>query len=202
MQIDKSGCVLTREELRALLAFAGKDLARRHYACVVLEAAKGRAFAADGHRIAVLHAPGQTESFPPLALTRASADAASKLIPNKGRIQVDPNGKAHIMSAKGALVSTLDLALFWPTKYEALPLIDNVFPFGKTPEPVRDACASFSLDAHDLADFDILLRAFGDDRDVVATVQRGADSLDPIGFTLGHWQVVQMPILTKERKNQ
>lgn len=201
MHVDENGYQFTRDEIYALLAFASTDTARRHYACIALAPAKGRALATDGPRVAALHAPGQTASFDEIALVRESLDAVMRAIPKGGQIHIDPKGNARIMNAKGAEVSTFGIECFQPGKdgEPELPGADYVFPFlGTQPAPVREACPFVVIDADYLADLELIARTFGEDSYVNATVHRGAEAIDAVVITMKHWQVVQLPIRPKQ----
>lgn len=195
MLVDETGYQFTREELRALLMYTGKDTTKPAYMCFVLDPAKGRAFATDGARIAVVRAPGQTASFAALALTRASLSTALQVTPPKGRMRIDPMGKAMIVSSKGVDLTAYTFELYKHQRDGVFPMpIDNVFPFGTMPEPVRDPCRTVALDADYLADLHYIVRAIGEEGTIVTTVHRGPSPLDPVAFTMNHWQVLQMPV--------
>lgn len=91
MYVTKDTMTFSKPELRALLAHAGSDDTRPHLCGVAVDLARGRAFATDGHRLAMAQAkvtPSVTASVAACVVARDALERSIKACSSTGRIAI------------------------------------------------------------------------------------------------------------------
>jgi hypothetical protein len=216
---DKPAWILSREEMRALLAFASKDSTRANLYAIGL--APGRAVATDGHRLCVVRDTMMAGDLGGaiICAPRPDCERALKCTPKGGSIIVarcddgtlrwiatvgnsawracpDAPAPEHALTSP-ALVS----AEFRSAAADAVyPPYDAVVPWadmvgGKTAEETARAIGVNADYLADLARIAAASVSCGVSRTHGVTMYRGGGDLDPIAFSCGEdWIAVIMPM--------
>jgi len=210
MKIDKAGTfVLTKAELKALLAHACNDFTRPHAYGVTFNVAKGHAFATDGHRLAVLRPSVSDVTVSDVAdRDNAEWDAAPAFIVSRTDCEQALracSGKKHVIAvswrATNALVEIRDkassavLAAVPSTAVDAFVIpIDGALPSYAYEGPEWSACPCVGVDARYLADL-ALVQAACVEKNPWTDMIAPPDHLSAFDFRVGEfWRVVLMPL--------
>jgi hypothetical protein len=170
---------ILKEELRALVAFASKDLDRPHVSGIHLDPVLGVAVATDGHRLVKL----QGSTVPMGAL------AASSILP--------------ITAAKAMLKSAAKEWTIWSdgradgagTTIRFEPCLAQFPPYKQViPAPSKRPAAAFAVDSYFLADLKLITDALDRPHSKGVCVCPPKDPLSPILVLAGPWTVSLMPM--------
>lgn len=189
---DKHAFVLTKADVRALLAFASRDATRPHLCQVHFEPAEGRATATDGHSLVRVANCGRDPRAGGFGVSVGDFRRASKLVTRKHdelRVRHE-SGKVRFTAVRGddALLAS---AAARATDMAFPPLADSLFP----PTDGAPAAPVIGVDMALLARVELVQKAAGA---AGVRVRLSDDPLAPIRLDAGDdagtvWTALVMP---------
>lgn len=174
-------------ELRALAAHASTDLTRPHVNCVTFEPSLGRAFATDGHRLAVLACNnGPQPDAPRITVPLRHAEIMLRALNVRGRDEEALDGEPILV--EGGQLSSGPVKVKWSDEGCRPPPIDAVLQDHERRLPPAE---TIGLNPSYLVDLKLIVEAC--ESGGIPAMSIGGP-LDAVRFTCGGWTMLLMPV--------
>lgn len=183
MIFDRTSVSFSKADLVALLAHASKDVTCSR-AAVYFDANTGRAFATDGHRLAIRKGDGQAPWY--YVASRTALEAAAKTPKAVTFILSPSNGDIVAMSKSSAKLATIQAPHVTDSKNNRVPLL----PVDQVVGAPASSHVRQMVNPRYLADLVHVADAAGE---TMVRAYPAADERDPAQFHVGPWIVTIMP---------
>ena len=184
MIFTRSDVSFSKADLVALLAHASKDETRAHLAAVHFDGYTGRAFAADGHRMAIRKGDGEAPWC--YVVGRAALEAAAKTPKAAVYILHPSTGDIVAMSKANAKLATIQAPHVTDAKGARVP----VLPVDQIVGAPASSHVRQMVNPRYLADLVYVADAAGE---TMVRAYPAADEGDPMQYHVGPWIVEIMP---------
>ena len=184
MIFTRSDVSFSKADLVALLAHASKDETRAHLAAVHFDGYTGRAFAADGHRMAIRKGDGEAPWC--YVVGRAALEAAAKTPKAAVYILHPSTGDIVAMSKATAKLATIQAPHVTDAKGARVP----VLPVDQIVGAPASSHVRQMVNPRYLADLVYVADAAGE---TMVRAYPAADEHDPMQYHVGPWIVTIMP---------